>query len=174
MRIDTPGDNWIELRGVDELTGADDDAWQAVYAAVWAERAEQAVNDDDDDGMEMSGDGVSMVPKKRNVKVPPDIIRRQRDALLTELISNWSYTAPDAKPYIPLPYTTASRKLLPLPACKILEETIRPHIQAITGSGPKGKTSATSTSGSEDESPNSPQGSTGEPPITASPSSATT
>ena len=32
----------------DELTGADDDAWQGVYTAIWAERAEADVNESDE------------------------------------------------------------------------------------------------------------------------------
>lgn len=158
MRVSVPGgDNWIDLRGPGELTGADDDAWQAVYAEVWAQAAEAEVGDSGD-GMEVSADGVSMTPKKRTVKVPADIVRRQRDALIGRLITAWSY---EAEPLaLPLPYTTLSRERLPLAACKALDEAIRPHVEAIKGAGPKEQLPPASTTdgsgsanGSAEESP---------------------
>lgn len=145
MRIDVPGgDQWIDLRSAEELTGADDDAWQGVYTAIWAERAELDVNDDGSDGEEVSADGVSVVPRRHRVKVPPNVVQRQRDVLLARLITAWSY---EAEPFsLPLPYTTLSREKLPLAACKALDEAVKPHVKAITASGPKETTAPSGTS----------------------------
>jgi hypothetical protein len=147
MRIEVPGtEQWIDLRGPDELTGADDDAWQGVYTAIWAERAESDVNEDTEgDGMEVSADGASMAPRKRRTKVPPNIVQRQRDVLLASLITGWSYSEPPFS--LPLPYSTEARKTLPLAACKALDAAIKPHVEAITDSGPKETTEASGTSG---------------------------
>ena len=87
MRLDIPGGAWIELRGPDELTGGDDDAFQRVYSAAFAQDVE--ISDGDDD-MEMSADGASMVPKakpKRTIRVTMDMVAEQRDILLSRLIT---------------------------------------------------------------------------------------
>lgn len=171
MRIDVPGgDHWIELRGPDELTGADDDAWQSVYTAIWAERAEAEVNEaevseDTGDGMEVSADGVSMKPRRRTIKVPPNVVNRQRDILLTRLITAWSY---EAEPFsLPIPYTTLSREKLPLAAAKALDAAIVPHVEAIKGEGPKETPGGTSASVSKAKSPSGRKGSPTARPVTA-------
>jgi hypothetical protein len=151
MRIDTPGGNWVELRSAEDLTGADDDAWHAIFYQVRLEADEEAASEGDD-GMEVSADGVTMVPKKRHIKVPPDFAYRQRDTLLASLITDWSYK--DAPFSLPLPYsaesrkTTESHKGLPLAACKALDEAIKPHKAALNGSGPKETTGPGSENGS--------------------------
>jgi hypothetical protein len=162
MKIES-GNAWIELRGPDELTGADDDAWHLVYNQVVTDAA---VIEPDGDGMEVSADGTSMVPKRRRIRMPPDILQRQRDGLLGLLITGWSYD-------LQLPYTSASRTSLPLAMCKELDRAIQPHIAVIRDAGPKETASGSSTSTSPDGSGNSPADSTTGPPNTASSSPAT-
>ena len=169
MRIDVPGGAWIELRSADELTGADGDAWDGVFSAIYAEAAQDEANEDDGDGMEVSADGASMKPAKRKIKVPANIVQRQRDALLAGVVTGWSYSDPSSVPCVALPYSAECRKVLPLAACKVLDRAILPHIAALKDDGPKETTapSGTSGNGSGGESPNGLPDSTGEPPATA-------
>jgi hypothetical protein len=149
MRLENYDDRggWIELRGPGELVAADDDAWRAVYADLYAEGV-QAQVDEGGDGMEVSPDGVSMTPKRRLAVVPRDLLARQRDALLGGLITAWSYSDPGSAPQIGLPYSAECRKVLPLAAWKALDAAIRPHVEAITAAGPKETTAASGTSAS--------------------------
>jgi hypothetical protein len=129
MRLDLPDGAWIELRGPGELTGADDDAWQAVYAEVWASAAEADANHGLGEGGDAAAAEATASRHKRIVRVPPDFLQRQRDALLGELVTGWSYD-------VPLPYTAAARKRLPLAACRALNAAIQPHIEILKVSGP--------------------------------------
>ena len=146
MRLDV-GEHFIEMRGPEALTGGDLDAFAAVYAAVFAQDVE--VEDEDDS----SDDGVSYVPKpkgeKRKVRVTMAMVAEQRDTMLSRLITGWSYD-------LPLPYVAASRDLLPLAACRALDDAIKPHLKELRGtSGPKETTAGTgiSVNGSKAESP---------------------
>jgi hypothetical protein len=133
MRIDVPGDHWIELRDADSLVAADEDAWQRVIQQAWAAKAEADADAEDD------------APKAK-LRLTGDMLNERRDDLLASLITDWSYAAPDAVPHIPLPYSTACRKVLPLAASKALAEAIKPHQDALNGpSGPKEQSPQTST-----------------------------
>lgn len=149
MRVEDPaGGWWIELRGPDQLFGADEDAFKAVYeAAIGAIDVEIG-----DDEMEVSDDGVSMQPKqpeRRKVKVKLSMVNDQRDVLLSRLITGWSFED------IPLPYNAASREVLPLSVCKRLDEAIGEHKRILQGRGPDPKEATTpaSANGSRDVSP---------------------
>jgi hypothetical protein len=174
IRIDIPpvGDlpaAWIDIRRPESLTGDDDDAWHKIYFEVRMEDAEANLNEaaaKADDAFEVTPDGTAMVPKKpRRVTVPKDMVRRQRDALIGRLITGWSYSEPPWN--LALPYTTAMRGVLPLRACKAIDQAILPHVSEITSSGPKETPSGSSTSTSPAESPSSHPASTAEPPTTA-------
>lgn len=141
MRVDLPGSHWVDLRDVSELTAADDDAWMLAINDAYAARASEEVDSDDESA-----------PKPR-LRLTAGMLTQRRDDLLSSLITDWSYAAPDAVPHIPLPYSVESRKLLPLAAGKALAEAIKPHQEALNGpSGPKEpepKTSTTDGSGSD-------------------------
>jgi len=153
MRLDV-GEHFIEMRGPEALTGGDLDAFAAVYAAAFDQDVE--IEDEDDsapEGMVLSDDGVSYVPKpkgeKRKVRVTMAMVAEQRDTMLSRLITGWSYD-------LPLPYVAASRDLLPLAACRALDDAIKPHLKELRGtSGPKETTAGTgiSVNGSKAESP---------------------
>jgi len=152
MRLAIPGGQWVDLRGPDELTGADDDAFQRVYSAAFAQDVEIT---DEDDQMEVSPDGVSMTPKakpKRTIRVTMDMVAEQRDILLSRLITAWSFD-------IPLPYNSASRELLPLAATRALNEAIKPHLAELRKSaGPKESPGTTPASSNGSKAPSaSPQ-----------------
>jgi hypothetical protein len=141
MRIDIPGpgSHWVELRDVDSLTAADDDAWRNVIQEAWAKRAAEEADADED------GEGA---PKPK-LRLTAGMLAERRDALFASLILDWSYAAEGAVPHIPLPYSAVSRKLLPLAASKTLNEATKPHIAALDGpAGPKEPEPPTSTTGS--------------------------
>lgn len=137
MRIEIPGPagHWVELRDVDSLTAADDDAWMKTINDAYAARASEQIDADDDEGDE--GDPAANGAKPK-LRLTADMLTRRRDDLLSSLITDWSFAAEGAVPHIPLPYSTESRKLLPLAAGKALAEAIKPHQEALNGpSGPK-------------------------------------
>lgn len=147
MRIEIPGPgaHWVELRDVDSLTAADDDAWQRVIQQAWADRASENAEDEDepDDGT-TNGDGKPK-PKAR-LRLTADMLNQRRDDLLASLILDWSYADPASAPHIPLPYSAECRKVLPLPAAKKIAEETKPHQDALNGpAGPKGQPDQTST-----------------------------
>ena len=145
MRIDIPGPggHWVELRDVDSLTAADDDAWMKAINDAYAARASEQIDADDDEG-DPAANGA-----KPKLRLTANMLTQRRDDLLSSLITDWSFAAPDATPHIPLPYSTESRKLLPLAAGKALAEAIKPHQDALNGpSGPKEPEPPTSTTGS--------------------------
>jgi hypothetical protein len=161
MRIEVPGgtgEHWVELRDIDALTAADDDAYQAVFTRAYARQIEDEANEED----EVSADGVSVAPKKTpRVLVTAEMLLQRRDDLLASLITDWSYAAPDAVPHIPLPYSADSRKVLPLPASKVLKTAIEPYQEALNAeSGPKepaSPESLTDGTGSRNGSPDGSQ-----------------
>ena len=141
---------WVELRGPEALSGADEDAFKSVY-----ESALGSLTVDLDEDMEMSEDGVSMVPKqRRKVQVSLGMVNQQRDILLTRLITDWSFAD------IPLPYTPLSRERLPLAVCKALDAAIGDHKTVLNASGPDPKEATTSASsnGSKGASPSRRKG----------------
>lgn len=151
MRVEIPGgDHWVEMRSADELTGGDLDAFSSVYEGAFARDVE--IDDEDDEPgsqMELSPDGVSMVPKKaskRTVRVTMGMVNEQRDGLLGRIITAWSYS--DAPFELPLPYSALSRERLPLAACNALAEAVKPHLDALRGAtGPKAQTAPTADGG---------------------------
>jgi hypothetical protein len=147
MRIDIPGTaDWIELKDIADLTWADEEAFDAVLgAAVIAARyGEVDAEDEPDDGMEISADGVSMVPKvkkRATITLTLPMLRERRDVLLAAVITGWSYD-------VPLPYNSASQVLLPRAAGKALVAAIEPYIDELGAAGPKGKTAPSGGSAS--------------------------
>lgn len=135
MRVPLPGDHWADLRDPADLVAADDDAWMKAINDAYAAKASENLDDDEDETNAASnGNG----KPKAKLRLTADMLTQRRDDLLASLITDWSYAQPDATPHIPLPYSTASRKLLPLAAGKALAEAIKPHQEALNGpSGPK-------------------------------------
>lgn len=132
---------WVDLRGPAELSGADEDAFKSVYESALGDFE---IDLDLDEDMELSDDGVSMMPKKRKVKISLSLVNQQRDLLLSRLITDWSFAD------VPLPYTGLSRERLPLAACKALDGAIAEHKRVLNGTGPdpKGETTSGSSNGS--------------------------
>lgn len=163
MRTDIPGtEHYIEHRGPEELKVGDVDAYNAPIEEVQVARVNAS---DDDDGTEVSEDGLTMVPKPR--RVPPgaeltvDHIRRRRDGLLSRVITGWSFQG------VPLPYSAASRAELPAVAFPALAEVYDTLGDAIQGlGGPKETTSPTS----ETETPTAPSDGSGTTSADTSPS----
>lgn len=140
MRIPI-GEQWIELKDIADLSAADDDAYQRVITeAALAARGSEVEITEEDEG-EVSGDGVSVTPRKHKLTLTVEMIERRRDDLLGRLITGWSYD-------IPLPYNAASRELLPRAAGKALAEAVKPYQRELNDAGPKEATTepAASTS----------------------------
>lgn len=150
MRADIPGtSHWVDLRGPDELTIGDIDAYnKPLIDAI--EAADQAGKD------------------RESVPITLPMVFARRDALLGELITGWSFQ--DA----PLPYTLASRKKIPIAALPVFRDLADPYIEVINGlEGPKASPEAPTADGdgsvttSPDTSENAPPASPEPPSETA-------
>jgi hypothetical protein len=146
IRVPLPGDQWAELRTADELTGADQDAYFDSYDEIVAEKPVSQPQPD-------PSNPAVMLPAEP-AKLSNADARALRDRLLGSLITAWSYE-------LPLPYTSDSRKSLPVAACNALVRAMEPMQDALTGTG-TGKAEAagapksgpaSGTGGSEGSSP---------------------
>jgi len=119
MRIDLPGGAWADLRDVDQLTGADQDAYFDAYDDLMAAKP-QAVPQPD------PANPGQMLPAEP-AKLTNADGRVLRDRLLGSLITAWSFED------VPLPYTAESRKALPVMVCNALVKAMEPMQDALTG-----------------------------------------
>lgn len=136
MRAELPGSpHWIEYRG--DLTVGDIDAWNEPIERLWADRASE---DSGEDEMEVSEDGLTMKPKpKPPVRITTATLRERRDGLLARTITAWSF-----QDLAPLPYSGASRDVLPAAAVPLLKQVYDALTDAIDGlEGPKETTPPT-------------------------------
>src|SRR6185312_9402062 len=97
-----PGGQWAELLDVDELTGADQDAWLDEYDRLIQDVPQPEPQPDPDNPAVM-------------LPAPPRVLGRAgnralMDWILAKVITGWSFD-------LPLPYTAESRKQLPVRAC---------------------------------------------------------
>lgn len=138
MRFDVPGagDHWIEIRDIDDLTGADEEIWQKVVRKGWEKRIEEEANLED---------GAPRPP----LRLPAGWVQQREDDILAALITDWSFGKPDSVPQIPLPYSDKARVLLPLRVVKALRAALQPYIAAFEETpGPKEPEPPTSTTDS--------------------------
>jgi hypothetical protein len=159
------GDHWIELRDVSELTGGDEEAWDAPVTAAQDRQTEEDAS---------APAGTPPAP----LRFPAGWVRKRLDDLFASLITDWSFADPASVPHIPLPYTAEARLSLPLTMLNSLREETKPHMAALngkTGAGPKEQPAPASTTdgsgssnGSKERSQSGPPVSVTEVPETAS------
>jgi hypothetical protein len=123
MRIDLPGDEWADIKPVEDLTGADQDFY---LDALDAARARREAEDAPD-------------------RTANKDYRAVRDQVMGKLITGWSLDAP-------LPYTSATRTSLPLYVCNALFDAIDEHVDALNGNGPKAEKSGTGSADTSPDS----------------------
>jgi hypothetical protein len=148
MRTDIPGSSdWIEHREPAQLTIGDIDAFNEPLEAMFDADAEAAAR---------APEGEEPAERKT---IPLAVIGARRTALLGELITGWSFG-------VPLPYTAASRRLLPAVAGITLNDIADAAVQAISDlSGPKATPGASEASGGSAST--SPGESESAPPVSA-------
>lgn len=142
MKIDLPGGEWADIRDLDSLTGADQDAY----------------GDEVDRLLEIRRSEAEAAARAANPAMMPDPAdtprgrltgadtRTLRDVLLGKLISDWSYSD-----RLPLPYVAAYRGRLPLVACVKLTEAIDPLVDVLNGNIPKETETPTGSAGTSPE-----------------------
>jgi hypothetical protein len=168
VRFDVPGSDgqqWFVLRDVKDLTGGDEEAWDAPVAAAQDRQTEEDAS---------APAGAPPAP----LRLPAGWVRKRLNDLYASLIMDWSFADPASVPHVPLPYTPEARLKLPLTMLNSLREEIKPHMAALngtTGAGPKELPAPTSTTdgsgssnGSKERSQSGPLVSVTEAPETAS------
>jgi len=138
----TVGEHWVDLRKVEDLTWADQEAWDDAFDDAVTAAREAAY--DPETGQRrniLSDDGVTMVPVSPRPKITPDMVRKRRDDLLTSLIAAWSFD-------LPLPFTPEVRKEIPRAVGAALAKALDPYVEAFSDPGPKETTEPSSDSGS--------------------------
>lgn len=148
MKLTAPdGSWWVELRGPTELNGADrraleevDDEINGLGKGIWL--------GDDGEEFDLAPDGVTMVRRVARRKLSREILNRRRDALLSRLISNWSFAG------LPLPYQPGylDSETMPLDAVNAIEKTLNEVRDRLSGDGPKESSSADSSTTSRESS----------------------
>jgi hypothetical protein len=168
MRIESavPGAWWVDMRGENELSGADrgalisiEDESNGLAAGIWF--------GDDGDEYELAPDGVSMVKRPARRKVSRELITKQQTAMLARLITGWTW-----EDKLPMPYHTGyiDSPELPLEAAEKIMAAYDAVLERLRNGGPKETpgTTATSTSTSpESSTPPQPDSA----PTTAAPAS---
>jgi hypothetical protein len=138
MRTDLPGGEWAEIKPVEDLTGADQDAYFDSLDAARARRDAEA------EAAPLPEGGV----RPKGTLTNGDY-RGIRDQAMGKLITAWSFDG------VPLPYSTASRASLPLYACNALVDAVDDHVSALNGAGPKAAPTGTGSSDTSDASTSS-------------------
>jgi hypothetical protein len=117
IHVDLPGGQSAELRGVEDLTGADQDAYWDAFDEIMAAKPQPEPRPD-------PSNPAVMLPAERPRFTNADG-RVMRDRLLAMLVTGWSFDHP-------LPVTTETRRKLPLPACNALYKAIKPMDSALS------------------------------------------
>jgi hypothetical protein len=138
LRIEA-GDEWIEIRHVDELSWADQENYDSAIDEV-REQADMASRDPVT-GLRrtvLSEDGVTMVPAVPNVAalITPAWSKARRDQTITSLLVAWSYD-------MPLEITPEAKARISQIMSQKLADAVKPHFEALSSPGPK-ETTATS------------------------------
>jgi len=147
----TAGDDWIELRSVDDLTWADQEVWDSMMDNVRLETQRKMY--DPETGQRrtvISEDGLTQVPLRVVPEVTAGMANKRRDDLLTALITGWSFTDRTGRAFTAadLPFTPDVKPSIPLRLGKALDRALVPYYEALQDTGPKEKTEPSSTSGS--------------------------
>jgi len=143
MRVDIPGtSDYFVFR--DKLTGGDRSAYQAVQDRLNGLDVGTEVEVEDDDGMEVSEDGLTMVPKarpKEKVRLTRAWLTDLRDTVLGRVLTEWSFTD------LPLPYVPAHWDELPLEACEAIDTALKGVTDRLRGpkAAPTSRGSASSS-----------------------------
>ena len=152
-RIDLPGGQWAELKGPDDLTGADIDAYEEFLERVREDALGPELPPEPD-----PENPAQMRTPERKGKWRVAHTHQTRDEILRILITAWSYD-------LPLPYSAESRAALPGTACRKLDEAGGPAGAVLNnaeeeiepdpkpGSGSAGTGGSTGTSPENTESP---------------------
>jgi hypothetical protein len=146
-RIDLPGGNWAVLKGPDDLTGADIDAYEEFLEGVR----------DDALGPELPPEPDPENPAVMKVPARTGTFRvththQIRDEILRLVITEWSYG-------LPVPYAAEARPQLPGRACRMLDEAAGPAGAVLNNAeeeiepDPKQESGSTGTGGSSGTSP---------------------
>lgn len=150
IKVDLPGGQHAVLKGVEDLTGADQDAyWDAYDEIVNAKPQPEPKPDPANPAVMLTP------PRPRFTNADGRVLR---DKLIGMLVTSWSFDHP-------LPVTPEVRKLLPLPVCNALYRVIKPIDNALSGTeddsedaGPKQEapTGTGGSSGSSEDGTESP------------------
>jgi hypothetical protein len=116
IRVELPGGQWAELRGVDDLTGVDQDDFLDTYDKLVADKPRpEPKPDPDNPAVQAAAEPVKLTSADNRVL---------RDWLIGRFVTAWSFD-------LPLPYTAASRERLPVKACNALQKAIKPMQDAL-------------------------------------------
>lgn len=145
MRIDGPDGSWrVDMRGENELTGADrkaleqvDDKTTGLDKGVWFGEGGAE--------FQMSEDGTSLIPRPARRMVSRETLALARDTMLERLITGWTW-----EDKLPMPYHAGylDSGELPIAAVEKIQEVLEDAMDRLRSGGPKEKpgTTATSTS----------------------------
>ncbi len=141
IRVDLPGGQWADLRGVEDLTGSDQDDYLDAYDELIAAKPRPEPQPDP------ANPAVMLEPPRPRLTNADG--RVLRDRLLAMAITAWSLDHP-------LPFTAETRRKLPVRVCNALYGAVRPLDDALSGteeedSDPK-PAAPTGTGGSSDTS----------------------
>lgn len=158
-RVDLPNGAWAELKGPDDLTGADIDAYEEFLERV----REDALGPELPPEPDPENPAVMKVPERKGTFRAVHI-HKIRDEILARTVAGWSYD-------LPLPYEPGHRGSIPATACRLLEkasdpagkvlnnsagEETEPDPKQDSGSTGPGGSSATSPENTESPLPESP------------------
>jgi len=151
IRVPLDGDNWAEMKGPDDLTGADIDDWEIFLEKV----REDAFGADPEPEPDPENPAVMKVPEQRPRTFKTGHVHRIRDELLAMVITGWSYD-------LPLPYAAGHRQILSGKACRLLDTAAGPAGRVLNDAeeeegkpDPKPESDSTGISGSSGTSPES-------------------
>ncbi len=115
IRVPLPGDNWADLKGPDDLTGADIDEYEEFLDVL----RDEALGPQPAPEPDPANPAVMKVPERPG-KFSAVHVHRIRDKLLEMTVTGWSYE------HLPLPYTAESRAGMSGRVCRLLEKAAEP------------------------------------------------
>ncbi len=149
IRVPLDGDNWAEVKGPDDLTGADIDDYEEFLEKV----REDALGPQLPPEPDPENPAVMKTPERKGSFTAAHI-HQIRDKTLSLVITAWSYD-------LPVPYTAEARHSLPGRACRMLDKAADPAGKVLNNSeeedepDPKPESDSTGISGSSGTSPES-------------------
>ncbi len=149
MRIDLTGGQWADIKGPDDLTGADIDEYEEFLEKI----REDALGPEPEPEPDPENPAVMRTPERKG-NFTAAHTHRIRDKILGMTITAWSYD-------LPLPYTADSRPALSGRVCRMLDKAGGPAGAVLNNAeeeiepDPKQGSGSTGTGGSTDTSPES-------------------